>query len=74
MPVMKDRFALVVRLAAVALLVVAVCLATAPAFGWHSARIVVGVGPFWCASAAAKDPTVPQCPEPWLKVPPRPPQ
>jgi hypothetical protein len=31
-------------------------------------------GPYWyyCPSARAYYPTVPQCPEPWVKVPPRP--
>jgi hypothetical protein len=31
-------------------------------------------GPYWyyCASAGAYYPTVPACPEPWVKVPPRP--
>jgi hypothetical protein len=29
---------------------------------------------YYCRSAGAYYPTVPQCPEPWVKVPPRPPQ
>ncbi len=31
-------------------------------------------GPYWyyCSSARAYFPTVPECPEPWVKVPPRP--
>jgi hypothetical protein len=33
-------------------------------------------GPYWyyCPSAGAYYPSVPQCPEPWVKVPPRPAQ